>query len=112
MVAVVRPLQVLTTGQLRILFSPITKARRTLMSAALHDKRLRLPDRVRRMNTVKWLVLAVLIPLLSTTSVAVEKSDAPKPAQSTDELRQQLEKILQDTHTNGVSVAIVHKDGP
>src|SRR4029077_20305111 len=36
----------------------------------------------------------------------------PKPAQSTDELRQQLEKILKDTHTNGVSVAIVRKGGP
>ena len=44
--------------------------------------------------------------------MAAEESEAPNPAQSTDELRQQLEKILKDTHTNGVSVAIVHKDGP
>jgi len=41
-----------------------------------------------------------------------DKNEPPKPAQSTDELRQQLEKILKDTHTPGVSVAIVHKDGP
>jgi len=36
----------------------------------------------------------------------------PKPAQSIPELRQQLEKILADTHTPGMSVAIVHTDGP
>ena len=70
------------------------------------------PNRARRMNTVKWMALAVLISLLTSICLAAEKSDAPKPAQSTDELRQQLEKILKDTHTNGVSVAIVHKDGP
>ena len=64
------------------------------------------------MNTVKWMVLAVLISLLTSICLAAEKSDAPTPAPSTDELRQQLEKILKDTHTNGVSVAIVHKDGP
>jgi CubicO group peptidase (beta-lactamase class C family) len=40
------------------------------------------------------------------------KEEKPKPAQSVDELRQQIEKILKDTHTPGVSVAIVHKDGP
>src|SRR5260370_31545640 len=68
--------------------------------------------RVRRMNTVKWMILAVLISLLTSICLAAEKGDAPKPAQSTDELRQQLEKILKDTHTNGVSVAIVHKDWP
>jgi CubicO group peptidase (beta-lactamase class C family) len=64
------------------------------------------------MNTVKWMILAVLISLLTSICLAAEKSDAPKPAQSTDELRQQLEKILKDTHTNGVSAAIVHKGGP
>lgn len=41
-----------------------------------------------------------------------KKEEKPKPAQSIDELRQQLEKILKDTHTPGVSVAIVHKQGP
>jgi Zn-dependent M28 family amino/carboxypeptidase len=60
---------------------------------------------------VKWMILAVLISSLTSICLAAENNDAPKPAQSTDELRQQLEKILKDTHTNGVSVAIVHKDG-
>jgi CubicO group peptidase (beta-lactamase class C family) len=82
------------------------------MSAAPYDERLRLPDRVRRMNTMKWMILAVLIFLLTSICLAAEKSDAPRPAQSTDELRQQLEKILKDAHTNGASVAIVHKDRP
>jgi CubicO group peptidase (beta-lactamase class C family) len=41
-----------------------------------------------------------------------KKEDTPKPAQSIEELRQQLEKILKDTHTPGMSVAIVHRDGP
>ncbi len=40
------------------------------------------------------------------------KEEKPKPAQSIEELQQQLEKILKDTHTPGVSVAIVHRDGP
>ena len=45
-------------------------------------------------------------------AVGDQKDEKPKPAQSIDELRQQLEKILKDTHTPGVSVAIVRKDGP
>ena len=61
---------------------------------------------------MKWMILAVLISLLTSICLAAEKSETPKPAQSTDELRQQLEKILKDTHTNGASVAIVHKDRP
>jgi CubicO group peptidase (beta-lactamase class C family) len=41
-----------------------------------------------------------------------KKDDTPKAAQSVGELQQQLEKILKDTKTPGVSVAIVHGDGP
>ena len=61
---------------------------------------------------MKWMILAILISLLTPICLAAEKVETPKPAQSTDELRQQLEKILKDTHTNGVSLAIVHKEGP
>jgi CubicO group peptidase (beta-lactamase class C family) len=57
------------------------------------------------------LVLAFCLPV--TSGYAQNKKDeSPKPAQSIPELRQQLEKILADTHTPGVSVAIVHRDGP
>ncbi len=63
---------------------------------------------------MKWTVPAILI--LSCVSLGVaadkKKEEKPKPAQSIPELQQQLEKILKDTHTPGVSVAIVHKDGP
>lgn len=58
----------------------------------------------------------VLVLLLCVAAVAVlaqdKKEGAPKPAQSIGELRQRLEKILEDTHTPGVSVAIVRRDGP
>jgi CubicO group peptidase (beta-lactamase class C family) len=35
-----------------------------------------------------------------------------KPKQSIAELRAQIEKILKDTHTPGLSIAIGHRDGP
>lgn len=50
--------------------------------------------------------------LLLGSGLLASAKDEPKPAQSVPELRQQIEKILKDTHTPGVSVAIVHKDGP
>jgi CubicO group peptidase (beta-lactamase class C family) len=53
------------------------------------------------------------IAALAAAGFSQNKGDnKPKPAQSIAELRQQLEKILADTHTPGVSVAIVHRDGP
>jgi CubicO group peptidase (beta-lactamase class C family) len=54
-----------------------------------------------------------LIALAATACFAqAKKEEPPKPAQSIAELKQQLEKILSDTHTPGISVAIVHRDGP
>jgi CubicO group peptidase (beta-lactamase class C family) len=62
---------------------------------------------------VKRIISAVLFFLfLLNCSAADNQDEQPKPAQSIDELRQQFEKILKDTHTPGVSLAIVHKDGP
>jgi CubicO group peptidase (beta-lactamase class C family) len=65
---------------------------------------------------VKWIIRVALLFLLNWSCFAADKpagkDEKPKPAQSTDELRQQIEKILKDTHTNGVSIAIVHKSGP
>jgi CubicO group peptidase (beta-lactamase class C family)/uncharacterized membrane protein YozB (DUF420 family) len=58
----------------------------------------------------------LLILVLGLTVIADfaqnKKEEKPKPAQSIAELRQQLEKILAETHTPGMSVAIVHRDGP
>ena len=65
---------------------------------------------------MKWMIPVVLLAVLTPFGLAADKADKkdekPKPAQSIDELKQQLEKILKDTHTPGVSVAIVHRDGP
>ena len=64
---------------------------------------------------MKWTVPVLLLTLLVAFCLAADKTgkkeEKPKPAQSIPELQQQLEKILKDTHTLGVSVAIVHRDG-
>jgi CubicO group peptidase (beta-lactamase class C family) len=59
-------------------------------------------------------VLIVLMFCWLVTGVFAQKQkeDPLKPAHSIAQLRQQLEKILQETHTPGLSVAIVHRDGP
>ena len=63
---------------------------------------------------MKWLLPVVLFLTVATFGWAEDpkKEQDPKPAQSIAELQQQLETILKDTHTPGVSVAIVHRDGP
>lgn len=62
---------------------------------------------------VKFGVLALVLCLPAPAVLAQDKKEsAQKPAQSIAGLRQQLEKILQNTHTPGLSVAIVRRDGP
>jgi CubicO group peptidase (beta-lactamase class C family) len=61
---------------------------------------------------MKWVLAVVVLSTLAVCGFADDKKDEPKPAQSITELRQQIETILKDTHTPGVSVAIVHRDGP
>jgi CubicO group peptidase (beta-lactamase class C family) len=61
---------------------------------------------------MKWLLSVVVVAMLAPYSFADDKKNEPKPAQSIAELRQQIETILKDTHTPGVSVAIMHRDGP
>lgn len=62
---------------------------------------------------MKFMASVLLFCLFAASCVAQKKEEnPPKPAQSIAELRQQLEKILQETHTPGMSVAIVHRDGP
>ena len=57
------------------------------------------------------IVLAFCLPAIICFAQS-QKEEKQKPAQSIAELRQQLEKVLADTHTPGVSVAVVHRDGP
>jgi len=62
---------------------------------------------------MKSVARVIMFCLLAASCAAQNKADnPPKPAQSIAELRQQLEKILEDTHTPGMSIAIVHRDGP
>src|SRR5271168_5030674 len=61
---------------------------------------------------MRWFIAAVFLPMLVSLCFADSGSEKLKPAQSIAELQQQLETILKDTHTPGVSVAIVHRDGP
>jgi CubicO group peptidase (beta-lactamase class C family) len=62
---------------------------------------------------VQFITRLLLLCLLTTAGCAhSKKDDIPKPAKSIAELQQQLEKILKDTNTPGMSVAIVHRDGP
>jgi CubicO group peptidase (beta-lactamase class C family) len=60
----------------------------------------------------KRLGAPILFLLLASFASADDKNPPPKTAQSIPELQQQVEKILKDTHTPGVSVAIVHGNGP
>ena len=53
----------------------------------------------------------ILFSLLASFASADDKNAPSKPAQSIPELQLQVEKILKDTHTPGVAVAIVHRDG-
>jgi CubicO group peptidase (beta-lactamase class C family) len=65
------------------------------------------------MPIVKSTTCLLLCGFIATACFAQNKKDeTPKPAQSIEELKQQLEKILKDTRTPGVSVAIVHREGP
>ena len=61
---------------------------------------------------MKWITPAVLLFLFTPICLVAEKDEKQKPAQSIDELRQQLEKVLAETQMPGLSVAIVHRDRP
>lgn len=62
---------------------------------------------------MKWIISVLLFFLVPSVRLSADKrEEKPKPAQSIPELQQQTEKILKDTHTPGVSIAIVGKDGP
>jgi CubicO group peptidase (beta-lactamase class C family) len=58
------------------------------------------------------LVFCLCVSGCSSQKKQAKQEETPKPAQSIQELQQQVEKILKDTRTPGVSVAIVHRDGP
>jgi CubicO group peptidase (beta-lactamase class C family) len=55
----------------------------------------------------------LILALAASASFAQSQADdTPKAAHSIEELQQQLLKILKDSHTPGMSIAIVHRDQP
>ena len=60
----------------------------------------------------KRVLIALVLPFTANVCFLSATPEQPKTAQSIPELQQQIEKILKDTHTPGVSIAIVHRDGP
>ena len=59
------------------------------------------------------LVFVLCLPSVSFVAQSRQEKDVkPKPAKTISELKEKLEKILADSHTPGLSVAIVHRDGP
>lgn len=63
-----------------------------------------------KMKRASWVVLLFL--LVSGGQAETPKQETARPARSIPDLQQQLEKILKDTHTLALSVAIVRRDGP
>lgn len=63
-------------------------------------------------RTVKFLSSLLFCCLFITACSPQITDDKKSPAQSIEELRQQLEQVLKDTNLPGMSVAIVHQDGP
>jgi CubicO group peptidase (beta-lactamase class C family) len=64
---------------------------------------------------MKCIIPVILIVVLASPCLAADKDKKEErltPALSIAELQQQLEKILKDSRTPGMSVAIVHRDGP
>jgi len=59
----------------------------------------------------KFLIFTLLFCLLGTACFSQNTNDDMKPAQSIEELKQQLEKTLEDAHIPGMSVAVVRRDG-
>ncbi len=61
---------------------------------------------------MKRIIPVILLLTSASFRFAQDKNDKQQPAQSIAELQQRLEKLLKDSHTPGISVAIVHRDGP
>jgi CubicO group peptidase (beta-lactamase class C family) len=63
------------------------------------------------MNSPTRRLLSVSL-ILSVATAFAQKPPTPPVPKTTAELREQIEKVLKETHTPGVGVAIVKRDGP
>lgn len=61
---------------------------------------------------VRFLLLIVTSALLGVGCSSQNITENKKPAQNIEELKAQLENVLTEMHVPGMSVAIVHRDGP
>src|SRR5579863_10080740 len=68
--------------------------------------------RMRNLGSRAGAVLGAMLCMMAVANSQPKQDEKPRAPQSIAELKQRIEKILSDTHTPGVSVAIVHKDGP
>ena len=61
---------------------------------------------------MKLLITLVFFSIFAAGGYAAGTEENSRPAQSIPELQQRLEKLLRDTHTPGMSVAIARRNGP
>lgn len=55
-------------------------------------------------------IISVLLLLLNSATASSQNPPKPPVPRTTAELRQQIEKVLKDTHTPGAGVAIVRRE--
>ncbi|HEV8052126.1 MAG TPA: serine hydrolase, partial [Parachlamydiaceae bacterium] len=68
--------------------------------------------KIKKYILINIALLFIFCLLATSCSSSNDKSEDKQPAQSIEELQKKLEKVLKDTNTPGMSVAIVHKDRP
>src|SRR3989338_1691856 len=65
-----------------------------------------------KFKSINTVIVSFLFCFFSSVCASQENSDKILPAQSIEELQKQLKQTLKETHIPGMSVAIVHQDGP
>ena len=61
---------------------------------------------------IRSLIVIVIFAFIGTACSSQSITENKKTAQSIEELQTQLENVLKDMHVPGMSIAIVHRDGP
>lgn len=64
------------------------------------------------MIVTRFLLILIILAFPGIGCSSQTTTEIKKPVQSIEELQTQLEKVLKDMHVPGMSIAIVHPDGP
>jgi CubicO group peptidase (beta-lactamase class C family) len=64
------------------------------------------------MTGIRFFVYIFIFAFLGNACSSQTINENKEPAQSIDELQVQLESVLKDLHVPGMSIAIVHRNGP